>query len=231
MFDQNEAGQVAAEYWGYVMGGFSNDPKSSLYQSCEATGEFEAVVTISRVHLRLPDDADAVVAGHAVARPRWRRATPTASRPRVRASPSRSTPTEPVGTGPYKFVEYDEANGTDHARGQRRLLGRRAQVQRAGLPRHPRREHPPPGARGRQHRRLRPPEPGRLGRPRGGRQQRRGPRPVQHLLPRPQPRGQPAAEGPQGAPGALRTPSTASSWSRPSCPRAPRSRRSSCPRP
>ncbi len=27
MFDQNEAGQVAAEYWGYVMGGFANDPE------------------------------------------------------------------------------------------------------------------------------------------------------------------------------------------------------------
>ena len=25
MFDQNEAGQVAAEYWGYVMGAYAND--------------------------------------------------------------------------------------------------------------------------------------------------------------------------------------------------------------
>ena len=48
MFDQNEAGQVAAEYWGYVMGAFANDAENSLYQGCEATDEFEAVVTISR---------------------------------------------------------------------------------------------------------------------------------------------------------------------------------------
>ena len=47
MFDQNEAGQVAGEYWGYVMGAFGNDAENSLYQGCEATGEFEAMVTIS----------------------------------------------------------------------------------------------------------------------------------------------------------------------------------------
>ena len=47
MFDQNEAGQVAGEYWGYVMGAFANDADNSLYQGCEATDEFEAVVSIS----------------------------------------------------------------------------------------------------------------------------------------------------------------------------------------
>ena len=54
MFEQNKAGQVAAEYWGYVMGGFSNDPKSSLYKSCEATGDYEAVVTINRATSGFP---------------------------------------------------------------------------------------------------------------------------------------------------------------------------------
>ena len=55
MFDQNEAGQVAAEYWGYVMGGFANDPENSLYESCEATDEFEAtVVTITRATSGFP---------------------------------------------------------------------------------------------------------------------------------------------------------------------------------
>ncbi|WP_439939852.1 ABC transporter substrate-binding protein [Nocardia sp. N13] len=47
MFDQNEAGQTAGEYWGYVMGAFSNDAENSLYQGCEATDEFEAVISIS----------------------------------------------------------------------------------------------------------------------------------------------------------------------------------------
>ena len=47
MFDQNEAGQTAGEYWGYVMGAFANDAENSLYQGCEATDEFEAVISIS----------------------------------------------------------------------------------------------------------------------------------------------------------------------------------------
>ena len=111
MFDQNEAGQVAGEYWGYVMGGFSNDPKSSLYKSCEATGEFEATVEITRATSGFPTmltldslsmqspkaleegDANGIAAeGEGFAFPDYAFA--------------------PVGTGPYKFGEYDEANGT-----------------------------------------------------------------------------------------------------------------------
>ena len=67
MFDQNEAGQVAGEYWGYVMGAFANDAENSLYQGCEATDEFEAVDHHQRSHVRLPDHADAGVALDAVA--------------------------------------------------------------------------------------------------------------------------------------------------------------------
>ena len=47
MFDQNEAGQTAGEYWGYVMGAFANDADNSLYQGCEATGDYEAVISTS----------------------------------------------------------------------------------------------------------------------------------------------------------------------------------------
>ncbi|QBR92496.1 ABC transporter substrate-binding protein [Nocardioides euryhalodurans] len=111
MFDQNEAGQVAAEYWGYVMGGFSNDPDSSLYQGCEAAGEFEAVVTISRATSGFPTmltleslsmqspaamesgDANGIATeGEGFSFPEYAQA--------------------PVGTGPYTFGEYDEANQT-----------------------------------------------------------------------------------------------------------------------
>ena len=45
------------------------------------------------------------------------------------------------------------------------------------------------------------------------------------------PEAQPAAQGPQGPPGALLRAQPRRSWSRPSCPRVPRSRRSSCPTP
>ena len=111
MFDQNKAGQVAAEYWGYVMGGFSNDPESSLYQGCEATGEFEAVVTIDHATSGFPtmltlsslamqsptameegNANDIQAEGEGFAFPDYAQA--------------------PVGTGPFKFVEYDEANAT-----------------------------------------------------------------------------------------------------------------------
>ena len=47
MFDQNKAGRTAGEYWGYVMGAFSDAPDDSLYQGCEATGDYEAVISIS----------------------------------------------------------------------------------------------------------------------------------------------------------------------------------------
>jgi peptide/nickel transport system substrate-binding protein len=111
MFDQNEAGQVAAEYWGYVMGGFSNAPETSLYESCEATDEFVAQVTITRATSGFPTmltlsslamqsptameegDANGIAAqGEGFAFPEYAQ--------------------NPVGTGPFKFGEYDEANAT-----------------------------------------------------------------------------------------------------------------------
>ncbi len=111
MFDQGEAGQVAAEYWGYVMGGFANDPESSLYQSCEATDEFTAQVTITRATSGFPtmlslsslamqsptamDEGDAngiATQGEGFSFPAYAQA--------------------PVGTGPFQFGEYDEANAT-----------------------------------------------------------------------------------------------------------------------
>jgi peptide/nickel transport system substrate-binding protein len=110
MFDQNEAGQTAGEYWGYVMGAFSNDAENSLYQGCEATGEFEAKVTISGPTSGFPTmlsleslsmqspkaleegDANGIAAeGEGFSFPAYANA--------------------PVGTGPFTFGEYDEANG------------------------------------------------------------------------------------------------------------------------
>ena len=110
MFDQNEAGQAAGEYWGYVMGSFSNDAENSLYQGCEATGDYEAVVSISGPTSGFPTmlslealsmqsptaleegDANGIAAeGEGFSFPAYANA--------------------PVGTGPFTFGEYDEANG------------------------------------------------------------------------------------------------------------------------
>ena len=111
MFDQNEAGQVAGEYWGYVMGAFSNDAENSLYQGCEATDEFEAVIstsgptsgfptmlTLESLSMQSPTaleegDANGIAAeGEGFSFPDYAN--------------------NPVGTGPFMFGEYDEANGT-----------------------------------------------------------------------------------------------------------------------
>jgi len=111
MFDQNEAGQTAGEYWGYVMGSFKNDAANSLYQGCEATGDYEAVITISGPTSGFPTmlslaslsmqsptameegDANGIAAeGEGFSFPAYADA--------------------PVGTGPFSFGEYDEANGT-----------------------------------------------------------------------------------------------------------------------
>jgi peptide/nickel transport system substrate-binding protein len=111
MFDQNKAGQVAAEYWGYVMGAFANDPESSLYQECEATGEFEAVVTISRSTSGFPTML--TLSSLAMQSPKAMEegnANDIAAEGEGFAFPEYAQ--NPVGTGPYKFVEYDEANAT-----------------------------------------------------------------------------------------------------------------------
>lgn len=111
MFEQNEAGQVAAEYWGYVMGGFSNDPESSLYQGCEATGEFEAVVTISRSTSGFPTMLSlSSLAMQSPTAMEEGKANEIATQGEGFSFPEYAS--NPVGTGPYKFGEYDEANGS-----------------------------------------------------------------------------------------------------------------------
>jgi peptide/nickel transport system substrate-binding protein len=111
MFDQNKAGRTAGEYWGYVMGAFSDAPDDSLYQGCEATGDYEAVISISGPTSGFPTmlSLDSLSMQ-----------SPTA----LEEGDANGIKTEgdgftfpayanaPVGTGPFKFGEYDEANGT-----------------------------------------------------------------------------------------------------------------------
>ncbi len=111
MFDQNKAGQVAAEYWGYVMGGFSNDPKSSLYKSCEATGDYEAVVTITRATSGFPTMLTlSSLAMQSPTAMEEGNANDIATEGEGFSFPEYAD--NPVGTGPFTFDSYDEANGS-----------------------------------------------------------------------------------------------------------------------
>ncbi|WP_231252287.1 ABC transporter substrate-binding protein [Nocardioides furvisabuli] len=111
MFDQNEAGQTAGEYWGYVMGAFSNDAENSLYQGCEATDEFEAVISISGPTSGFPTMLS--LASLAMQSPTAMEegdANGIAAEGEGFSFPAYAD--NPVGTGPFAFGEYDEANGS-----------------------------------------------------------------------------------------------------------------------
>lgn len=111
MYDQNDAGRVAAEYWGYVMGAFANDPDNSLYQGCEASDEFEAVVTISRSTSGFPTMLTlASLAMQSPAAMEAGDANGIETQGEGFSFPDYAQ--NPVGTGPYQFVEYDQSVGT-----------------------------------------------------------------------------------------------------------------------
>ncbi|HQF02961.1 MAG TPA: ABC transporter substrate-binding protein [Phycicoccus sp.] len=111
MFDQNEAGATAAEYWGDNMGSFKDKPEDSLYKGCDAKDESTAIIHITRATSKFPAmlsltsfsmqsptamDAgkanDVQKAGEGFTYPAYSKA--------------------PVGTGPFKLEKYDEANKT-----------------------------------------------------------------------------------------------------------------------
>ena len=110
MYDQNEAGQTAGEYWGYVMGSFSNDPEGSLYQGCEAADEYEAVISISGPTSGFPTMLS--LSSLAMQSPTAMEegdANGIAAEGEGFSFPDYAN--NPVGTGPFTFGDYDEANG------------------------------------------------------------------------------------------------------------------------
>lgn len=111
MFDQNPAGQVAAEYWAGTFGAFKAKAAESLYKGCEAKDEKTAILSTTRptsgfptflsldsLSMQSPKAMDAGKANDVVAQgegftyPAYSKAG--------------------VGTGPYKLDKYDEANKT-----------------------------------------------------------------------------------------------------------------------
>ena len=111
MFDQNPAGQVAAEYWATTFGAFKAKAAESLYKGCEVKDDKTVVLSVTRptsgfptflsldaLSMQSPKAMDAGKANDVVAQgegftyPAYAKAA--------------------VGTGPYKLDKYDEANKT-----------------------------------------------------------------------------------------------------------------------
>jgi peptide/nickel transport system substrate-binding protein len=111
MFEQEGAGQTAAEYWGYFWGSFSDDPGGSLYDSCEAQDESTAVINITRVTSSFPTILS--LDSFSMQSPK---ALEEGDANNVKAQGDGFTYPEyamnPVGIGPYKLDNYDEANKT-----------------------------------------------------------------------------------------------------------------------
>ena len=114
MFNQTGAGQSDAlsYYWIQSFGGFADGAAPSLYESCTARNPATAVITLTRVTGQFP----ALLALES-----FYMQSPTAmaryQANNVRAQgegfvfPEYAT-LHPTGTGPFRFVGYDEANGT-----------------------------------------------------------------------------------------------------------------------
>ena len=112
MFDQNPAAQSsAASYWSDVMGAFKDKAADALYQGCSVTDPTTVVISVSRPTSKFPT---------ALSLSSFSMQSPTAMEKGnandVKAQgdgfvfPAYSQ--NPVGTGPFKFQAYDQANGT-----------------------------------------------------------------------------------------------------------------------
>ncbi len=111
MYNQEGAGQTAAEYWTYFFGSFSDDPEGSLYKSCEAQDESTAVINVTRTTSSFPTIL--TLDSFSIQSPK---ALEAGDANNVQAEGEGFTYPEysknPVGIGPYKLESYDEANKT-----------------------------------------------------------------------------------------------------------------------
>ena len=114
MFDQTGAGQSDAlsYYWIQNFGGFADGTAPSLYESCTAQNPTTAVIRLTRVTGQFP--ALLALESFSMQSP--------AAMQRYQANNVRAqgegfvfsdyARSHPTGTGPFRFVGYDEANGT-----------------------------------------------------------------------------------------------------------------------
>ncbi|GAA4611604.1 ABC transporter substrate-binding protein [Saccharopolyspora hordei] len=130
MYEQTGAGQnyALSYYWIENFGGFSDGKNPSLYESCEAPDPTTAVLHLTRASSKFPD---------ILGLPSFSMQSPTAMEKyqanNVQAQGdsfiypeySRSHPT---GTGPFKFVSYDEGNGTIKLERNEEYWGEKAKV-------------------------------------------------------------------------------------------------------
>ena len=109
MANQNEAAQSGpAEYWAYSTGGFGKD---SLYAGCEVKDEQNVVISVKRATSKFP--ALLSLSSFAIQSPKALEegnANDVKTQGQGFVYPENSK--NPVGTGPYLFEEYDEANKT-----------------------------------------------------------------------------------------------------------------------
>ena len=111
-FEGLAASPAASEYYQNVFGGFASTPDvPSLYESCEATDEATAVITITQTTSRFPA---------ALTLPSFSMQSPTAleefDADNLGGSEDGLTYTayaleNPTGTGPFKFDSWDRGNG------------------------------------------------------------------------------------------------------------------------
>jgi peptide/nickel transport system substrate-binding protein len=112
MFDQNPAAQSsAASYWADTMGAFKDKASESLYKGCEVKDASTVVLSVNRTTSKFPTML--TLASFSMQSPT---AMEKGNANDVKAQgdgfvfPAYAQ--NPVGTGPFKFEKYDEANKT-----------------------------------------------------------------------------------------------------------------------
>ena len=114
-YNQTGAAQNSAVtyYWNNNFGGFADQSdRDSLYESCEATDEMTAQVTITRYTSKFPDIlAHGAYAIHSPSAMEEHDANNVEAAGEGFTYPAYATE-HPTGTGAFQFAGYDQANGT-----------------------------------------------------------------------------------------------------------------------
>ncbi len=111
-YTQNDVGQndAVTAYWASDFGGFQDDEEESLYESCEATGEYTAEVKVTRSTGKFPIVLSQ--SSYAIQSPTAMEeynANDVEQEGEGFKFPEYATD-HPTGTGPFTFQEYDDAN-------------------------------------------------------------------------------------------------------------------------